>query len=264
MSDAAALLDAYDAQCVRTSTSRYRSGIVSDRDGPLVRTTGFGDQGWVEYRDLGGLEGDGLDELIARQVRVLHANAASSSNGSCTATTCRPTSRSGCSPPASSPRTRRRSDRPRLGSRLRAEPAGRRVDPRGDRACRPEADRDDGGGGVGRGPQLAGRSRNRARGGSRGTPDLRRRGRRHRRQRRLGAFPVAARSSRRSGAARPSRNGAAAASTARSSPSGHASQPNAAALHRDRRLRRQPPDPERLGFIPVTTTTPYVWSPPSG
>ena len=30
---------------------------------------------------------------------------------------------------------------------------------------------------------------------------------------------------------------------------------------RGRRVRRQPPDLERLGFVPVTTTTPFIWSP---
>jgi GNAT superfamily N-acetyltransferase len=35
----------------------------------VLRTSGFGSSGWIEYHDLGGLEGDELDELIARQVR---------------------------------------------------------------------------------------------------------------------------------------------------------------------------------------------------
>jgi hypothetical protein len=41
-----------------------------ERDGPLLRTVGFGDRGMVEYRDLDGLDGGELDELIARQVRI--------------------------------------------------------------------------------------------------------------------------------------------------------------------------------------------------
>jgi GNAT superfamily N-acetyltransferase len=48
-------------------------GVTVDRDGPLVRFFGLfgvGRGGFVCYRDLGGLEGAGLDELIARQVRV--------------------------------------------------------------------------------------------------------------------------------------------------------------------------------------------------
>jgi len=35
-----------------------------------VRTIGLGRRGFVEYRDLGGLDGEELDTLIARQVRV--------------------------------------------------------------------------------------------------------------------------------------------------------------------------------------------------
>jgi len=46
------------------------SGVTIVRDGPLVRLLGFGDRGYVLYRDLGGLEGPALDDLIARQVRV--------------------------------------------------------------------------------------------------------------------------------------------------------------------------------------------------
>ena len=34
-----------------------------------MRLTGFGDRGFVGYRDLGGLDGDALDEVIARQIR---------------------------------------------------------------------------------------------------------------------------------------------------------------------------------------------------
>ena len=53
--------------CARTCTTG--SDVQSERDGPLLRTVGFGSQGWVEYRDLAGLEGPALDTLIARQVR---------------------------------------------------------------------------------------------------------------------------------------------------------------------------------------------------
>jgi GNAT superfamily N-acetyltransferase len=68
--DAAALLAAYDAQLRGHVHEPLPETIVVDRDGPLVRTVGFGGQGWVEYRDLGGIDGDELDELIARQVQV--------------------------------------------------------------------------------------------------------------------------------------------------------------------------------------------------
>ncbi len=40
-----------------------------ERDGPLLRFT-MKHGGFIDYRDLGGLEGAEIDELIARQVRV--------------------------------------------------------------------------------------------------------------------------------------------------------------------------------------------------
>jgi hypothetical protein len=46
------------------------SGVAVERDGPLVRFFGLAGRGFVVYRDLDGLEGDELGELIARQVRV--------------------------------------------------------------------------------------------------------------------------------------------------------------------------------------------------
>lgn len=68
MTDAAALLAAYNAQCRAHVHDPEPAGVVSVWDGPVLRTTGFGDQGWITYRDLGGLDGDALDALIARQV----------------------------------------------------------------------------------------------------------------------------------------------------------------------------------------------------
>ena len=65
-----ALRDAYDAQLRAHVHDRLPESVRSERDGPLLRTVGFGSQGWVEYHDLGGLEGDDLDALIARQVRI--------------------------------------------------------------------------------------------------------------------------------------------------------------------------------------------------
>jgi ribosomal protein S18 acetylase RimI-like enzyme len=44
-------------------------GAWAERDGPLVRTVGQAHGGFVQYSDLGGLEGAGLDALIQRQVR---------------------------------------------------------------------------------------------------------------------------------------------------------------------------------------------------
>jgi GNAT superfamily N-acetyltransferase len=64
------LRDAYDAQLRGHVHDRLPDSVRVERDGPLVRTVGFGSQGWIEYRDLAGLEGDALDTLIARQVRL--------------------------------------------------------------------------------------------------------------------------------------------------------------------------------------------------
>jgi GNAT superfamily N-acetyltransferase len=49
---------------------RLPAGVEVVRDGPVVRFTGTGAGGWVLYRDLDGLAGDELDRLIARQVEV--------------------------------------------------------------------------------------------------------------------------------------------------------------------------------------------------
>ena len=62
------LLDAYQTQLRTHVHDPLPDGVRVEWDGPLQRTTGFLGQGWVMYRDLGGLEGDALDELIARQV----------------------------------------------------------------------------------------------------------------------------------------------------------------------------------------------------
>ena len=70
MPDAAELLAAYDAQLRAHISDRLPRDVSVERDGPLVRFCGLGDRGWIVYQDLGGLEGADLDELIARQVRV--------------------------------------------------------------------------------------------------------------------------------------------------------------------------------------------------
>jgi GNAT superfamily N-acetyltransferase len=66
--DAAALRNAYDE--LRGQLPSVPTGVRAERDGPLVRVIGWPRGGMVEYRDLAGLEGAALDELIARQVRV--------------------------------------------------------------------------------------------------------------------------------------------------------------------------------------------------
>ena len=67
--DPAALVRLYDEQLRAHQHDREPHGVRTDRDGPLLRVTGLGPGGWVLYRDLGGIDGDALDELIARQVR---------------------------------------------------------------------------------------------------------------------------------------------------------------------------------------------------
>lgn len=67
---AAELLARYDAQLRAQLPDRLPEGVHVELDGPLLRFVGFGHGGFVGYRDLGGLDGTQLDELIARQVRV--------------------------------------------------------------------------------------------------------------------------------------------------------------------------------------------------
>jgi GNAT superfamily N-acetyltransferase len=71
--DPAALLDAYDAQLRARVPDRLPSGVEVERDGPVVRFAGGAGGGWVLYRDLAGLDGAELDGLIARQVEVFAA-----------------------------------------------------------------------------------------------------------------------------------------------------------------------------------------------
>jgi GNAT superfamily N-acetyltransferase len=59
------LLEAYDAQLREKAEMTGATGY--DRDGPLWRGI-FGSRGFVTYRDLGGLTDSALDELIARTV----------------------------------------------------------------------------------------------------------------------------------------------------------------------------------------------------
>lgn len=68
MTDAASLLRLYDEQLRAHVHDREPEGVTIDRDGPVLRITGFGPGGWLLYRDLGGLDGDALDAFIRRQV----------------------------------------------------------------------------------------------------------------------------------------------------------------------------------------------------
>jgi GNAT superfamily N-acetyltransferase len=64
------LLDAYDAQLRGRAPGSLPAGVRVERDGPLLRFVGERHGGFLDYRDLGVLDGPDLDELIARQVRV--------------------------------------------------------------------------------------------------------------------------------------------------------------------------------------------------
>jgi GNAT superfamily N-acetyltransferase len=70
MPGAAELLAAYDTQLRAHISDRLPRGVTVERDGPLLRWLGLASRGFVLYRDLGGLEGAELDALIARQVQV--------------------------------------------------------------------------------------------------------------------------------------------------------------------------------------------------
>ena len=72
MDGADALLAAFDEQRARMPHS-LPDGVVAERDGPIVRTAGSAGGGFVEHRDLGGLDGPELDALIVRQVRAFAA-----------------------------------------------------------------------------------------------------------------------------------------------------------------------------------------------
>jgi len=68
--DVADLRARYDAQLRTVVPDPLPEGLHVERDGPLLRFTGYGSGGGVAYRDLAAIEGAELDELIARQVRV--------------------------------------------------------------------------------------------------------------------------------------------------------------------------------------------------
>ncbi|MBQ1017914.1 GNAT family N-acetyltransferase [Micromonospora sp. D93] len=68
--DVQTLRTAYDNQLRPEIPDPIPAGVTVERDGPLVRISGLDAGGFITYRDLGGLTGDALDELIARQVRL--------------------------------------------------------------------------------------------------------------------------------------------------------------------------------------------------
>jgi GNAT superfamily N-acetyltransferase len=66
--EAGRLLELYDTQLRAHVPDRLPPGAKMERDGPVVRTVGFGKYGWVEYRDLGDLDAAELDALIQAQI----------------------------------------------------------------------------------------------------------------------------------------------------------------------------------------------------
>jgi GNAT superfamily N-acetyltransferase len=68
--DVSQLLASYDAQVRARIPDPLPRGVTVERDGPLLRFLGAAGRGFVLYRDLDGLEGADLDELIARQVEL--------------------------------------------------------------------------------------------------------------------------------------------------------------------------------------------------
>ncbi len=71
--DPSELLAAYEAQLRARVPHPLPPDETVERDGPVLRFFGGPGQGWVLYRDLGGLEGAGLDALIARQTEFFRA-----------------------------------------------------------------------------------------------------------------------------------------------------------------------------------------------
>jgi len=71
--DVSELLVAYETQVRDRVPDPLPRGVAVERDGPLLRFLRLAGRGFVVYRDLGGLKGADLDELIARQVHVFAA-----------------------------------------------------------------------------------------------------------------------------------------------------------------------------------------------
>ena len=66
----AELLVTFDAQLRGVIPDRLPDGVTLEQDGPLLRYADRTGRGFLDYRDLGGIDGPELDDLIARQVRV--------------------------------------------------------------------------------------------------------------------------------------------------------------------------------------------------
>lgn len=68
--NAAELLRAYDRQLRGSVPDPLPNGWIVERDDPVIRFIGLGKRGWVLYRDLAGARGDALDALIEREIRA--------------------------------------------------------------------------------------------------------------------------------------------------------------------------------------------------
>jgi GNAT superfamily N-acetyltransferase len=75
--DATTLRTAYDNQLRALVPDPLPAGVTVERDGPLVRLLGLDRGGFLTYRDLEGLTGAALDALIARQVELFRARGES-------------------------------------------------------------------------------------------------------------------------------------------------------------------------------------------
>jgi GNAT superfamily N-acetyltransferase len=64
----AELLRAYNEQLRARVPAALPASVTVEHEGPIQRLLGLKGGGYVEYHDLGGIDGDALDALIARQV----------------------------------------------------------------------------------------------------------------------------------------------------------------------------------------------------
>ena len=264
--DVGALLAAYDAQLRVARDDRLPAGAIRSSGTARCARSASASGGFVDYRDLGGLEGDELDALIARQVEVFARARRAVRVEAARRTTGPPTSRERLRAAGFVPEDQETV----LIAPVDASPTSRAL-PDGvilrevTRAGRLRPDRGDGGGGLGRRPALA---RRQPRGGARGrsgrTHDRRRRGRRRR-------------SSAPAGCASPPGTEFATLWGGGTLPAWRgrgiyralvAYRANLAAERGFRYLQVDASDDsrpilERLGFVAVTTTTPFIWSPPA-
>lgn len=67
------LLAAYDAQLRNVAPDPLPAGVTVEHDGPLMRILGQESGGFLDYRDVSGLSPEELDALIARQRDIFAA-----------------------------------------------------------------------------------------------------------------------------------------------------------------------------------------------